>query len=103
VEQIKITWKTKSLLRVTYYDYKKKMQNISVHAIYHKYKRKEQKILESVEKNHDYKKWTKIIAWHQPRWHVMHVKYIHDLCTLSLDIPPYLHHILVIFILFDDY
>jgi hypothetical protein len=33
----------------------------------------------------------------------MHVKYIHDLCTLPLDIPPYLHHILVIFILFDDY
>jgi hypothetical protein len=27
----------------------------------------------------------------------MHVKCIHDLCTLPLDIPPYLHHILVIF------
>jgi hypothetical protein len=33
---------------------------------------------------------------------LMHVKCIHDLCTLSLDIPPYLHHILVIFMLFDD-
>jgi hypothetical protein len=35
--------------------------------------------------------------------HVMHVKCIHDLCTLPLDIPPYLHHILVIFMLLDDY
>jgi hypothetical protein len=34
---------------------------------------------------------------------LMHVKCIHDLCTLPLDIPPYLNHILVIFILFDDY
>jgi hypothetical protein len=34
---------------------------------------------------------------------LMHVKCIHDLCTLPLDIPPYLHHILVIFMLFDDY
>jgi hypothetical protein len=34
---------------------------------------------------------------------VMHVRCIHDLCTLPLDIPPYLHHILVIFMLFDDY
>jgi hypothetical protein len=34
---------------------------------------------------------------------LMHVKCIHDLCTLPLDIPHYLHHILVIFILFDDY
>jgi hypothetical protein len=34
---------------------------------------------------------------------LMHVKCIHDLCTLPLDIPPYLHHILVIFVLFDDY
>jgi hypothetical protein len=34
---------------------------------------------------------------------VMHVKCIHDLCTLPLDIPPYMHHILVIFMLFDDY
>jgi hypothetical protein len=25
------------------------------------------------------------------------------LCTLPLDIPPYLHHILVILMLFDDY
>jgi hypothetical protein len=29
----------------------------------------------------------------------MHVKYIHDLCTLLIDIPPYFHHILVIFML----
>jgi hypothetical protein len=34
---------------------------------------------------------------------VMHVKFIHDLCTLPLDIPSYLHHILVIFMLFYDY
>jgi hypothetical protein len=34
---------------------------------------------------------------------LMHVKCIHDLCTLPLDIAPYLHHILVIFMLFDDY
>jgi hypothetical protein len=34
---------------------------------------------------------------------LMHVKCIHDLCTLPLDIPPYFHHILVIFMLFDDY
>jgi hypothetical protein len=34
---------------------------------------------------------------------VMHVKCIHDLCTLPLDILSYLHHILVIFMLFDDY
>jgi hypothetical protein len=34
---------------------------------------------------------------------LMHVKYIHDLCTLPLDIPPYLHHILVICMLFYDY
>jgi hypothetical protein len=34
---------------------------------------------------------------------LMHVKCIHDLCTLPLDIPPYLHHILVILMLFDDY
>jgi hypothetical protein len=34
---------------------------------------------------------------------LMHVKCIYDLCTLPLDIPPYLHHILVIFMLFDDY
>jgi hypothetical protein len=27
---------------------------------------------------------------------LMHVKCIHDLCTLPLDITPYLHHILVI-------
>jgi hypothetical protein len=33
---------------------------------------------------------------------LMHVKCIHDLCTLPLDIPPYLHHILVIVMLFDD-
>jgi hypothetical protein len=33
---------------------------------------------------------------------LMHVKCIHDLCTLPLDIPPYLHHILVIFMLFYD-
>jgi hypothetical protein len=33
---------------------------------------------------------------------LMHVKCIHDLCTLPLDIPIYLHHILVIFMLFDD-
>jgi hypothetical protein len=30
----------------------------------------------------------------------MHVKCIYDLWTLPLDIPPYLHHILVIFMLF---
>jgi hypothetical protein len=35
--------------------------------------------------------------------HMIHIKCIHDLCTLPLDIPPYLHHILVIFMLFDDY
>jgi hypothetical protein len=35
--------------------------------------------------------------------YLMHVKCIHDLCTLPLDIPPYLHDILVIFMLFDDY
>jgi hypothetical protein len=34
---------------------------------------------------------------------LMHVKCTHDLCTLPLDIPTYLHHILVIFMLFDDY
>jgi hypothetical protein len=34
---------------------------------------------------------------------LMHVKCIYDLCTLPLDIPPYLHHILVIFMDFDDY
>jgi hypothetical protein len=34
---------------------------------------------------------------------LMHVKCIHDLCTLPLDIPSYVHHILVIFMLFDDY
>jgi hypothetical protein len=34
---------------------------------------------------------------------VIHVKCIRDLCTLPLDIPYYLHHILVIFMLFDDY
>jgi hypothetical protein len=33
---------------------------------------------------------------------VMHVKCIHDFCTLPLDIPFYLHYILVIFMLFDD-
>jgi hypothetical protein len=31
---------------------------------------------------------------------LMHVKCIHDLCILPLGIPPYLHHILVIFMLF---
>jgi hypothetical protein len=36
------------------------------------------------------------------KW-LIHVKCIHDLCTLPLDIPSYLHHILVIFMLFDDY
>jgi hypothetical protein len=36
-------------------------------------------------------------------WFLMHVKCIHDLCTLPLDISSYLHHILVIFMLFDDY
>jgi hypothetical protein len=40
---------------------------------------------------------------HDMKNHVMHVKCIHDLCTLPLDIPPYLHHILVIFMLLDDY
>jgi hypothetical protein len=34
---------------------------------------------------------------------MMHIKCIYDLWTLPLDIPPYLHHILVIFMLFDDY
>jgi hypothetical protein len=34
---------------------------------------------------------------------LMHVKCIHDLCTLPLDIPSYLYHILVIFMLFVDY
>jgi hypothetical protein len=34
---------------------------------------------------------------------LMHVKCIHDFCTLPLDIPPFLHHILVIFMFFDDY
>jgi hypothetical protein len=49
---------------------------------------------------------------HHGRWRVccrrrrirlMHVKCIHDLCTLPLDILPYLHHMFVIFMLFDDY
>jgi hypothetical protein len=35
--------------------------------------------------------------------YLMHVKCIHNFCTLPLDIPPYLHHILVMLMLFDDY
>jgi hypothetical protein len=34
---------------------------------------------------------------------LMHVKCIHDFCTLPLDISSYLHYILVIFMFFDDY
>jgi hypothetical protein len=41
--------------------------------------------------------------WHGHHGCLMHVKCIHDLCTLPLDIPFYLHHILVIFTFFDDY
>jgi hypothetical protein len=45
-----------------------------------------------------------VIQIYDPRTgSLMHVKCIHDLCTLPLDIPPYLRHILVIFMLFDDY